>query len=51
MSDVVAAVNGVLSQLGLVLTPPRSHVEEGTLFVDPIRLGIAPNPTRDRSQE
>jgi hypothetical protein len=47
-SDVVAEINSVLSQLGLVLTPPRSHVEEGTLFVDPIRLGIAPNPTRDQ---
>ncbi len=47
-SAAVAAVNAVLSQLGLVLTPPRSHVEQGTLFVDPIRLGITPNPTRDQ---
>ena len=47
-SDVVSSINAVLSQLGLVLTPPRSHVEEGTLFVDPIRFGITPNPTRDQ---
>ena len=47
-SAVVSSINGVLSQLGLVLTPPRSHVEEGTLFVDPIRFGIAPNPARDQ---
>ncbi len=47
-SAAVSAVNSLLSQLGLVLTPPQSHVEEGTLFVDPIRLGIAPNATRDQ---
>jgi hypothetical protein len=47
-SAVVAAVNDVLGQLGLIMSPPRSHVEEGTLFVDPIRIGIAPNATRDQ---
>ena len=47
-SAVVAAVNDVLDLLGLVLSPPRSHVEQGTLFVDPIRLGVRPNAARDR---
>ncbi len=46
-SAVVAAVNALLQQLGLSLTPPVTHVEDDTIFVDPIRLGIAPNQTRD----
>jgi hypothetical protein len=46
-SAVVAAVNALLQQLGLSLSPPVTHVEDDTIFVDPIRLGIAPNQTRD----
>jgi hypothetical protein len=46
-SAAVAAVNAVLQQLGLSLTPPVTHVEDDTIFVDPIKLGIAPNQTRD----
>ena len=46
-SALVQAVNAVLSQLGLVMTPPVTHVEDDTIFVDPIKIGIAPNQTRD----
>jgi hypothetical protein len=46
-SAVVDAVNGVTSVLGIVVTPPKSHVEGDTMFVDPIKVGVAPNPTRD----
>lgn len=47
-SAALAAVNDVLEGLGLVLTPPRSHLDEGTLFVDPIRIGVRPHVARDR---
>ena len=45
-SDVVAAVNGVLSQLGLVLTPPRSPRGRGHPLrrPDPARHRPEPNP-------
>jgi hypothetical protein len=46
-SALVQAVNAVLSQLGVVMTPPVTHVEDDTIFVDPIKVGIAPNQTRD----
>lgn len=46
-SAVVAAVNSVLSNLGIVVLPPVTHVEGDTIFVDPIKVGVAPNPTRD----
>jgi hypothetical protein len=46
-SAVVDAVNSVTSALGIVVTPPKSHVEGDTIFVDPIKVGVAPNPTRD----
>jgi hypothetical protein len=46
-SAAVQSVNAVLSQLGFVLLPPRSHREADTFFVDPLEIGIAPNPSRD----
>jgi hypothetical protein len=46
-SSTVAAINNVLAQLGIVLLPPVSHVETDTIFVDPIKFGVAPNATRD----
>jgi hypothetical protein len=46
-SAAVAAVNDVLEQAGFVLSPPRSHREADTFFVDPLRLGVTQNPTRD----
>jgi hypothetical protein len=47
-SAVVDAVNAVLSNLGVVVTPPVSHREGDTIFVDPIKVGIAPNAVRDQ---
>jgi hypothetical protein len=47
-SATIASINAVLSQLGLVLAPPVSHLEGDTMFVDPIKVGIAPNATRDQ---
>jgi hypothetical protein len=41
------AINDALSQLGIVILPPVSHLEGDTMFVDAIKVGVAPNPTRD----
>jgi hypothetical protein len=47
-SATIAAVNAVLSQLGIVILPPVSHLEGDTIFVDPIKIGVAPTATRAR---
>ncbi len=47
-SAVIQAVNALLSNLGIVLTPPVSHLEGETIFVDPLKVGIAPNEVRDQ---
>jgi hypothetical protein len=48
-SAAVRQVNTVLQPIGLVLTPPRSHRESDTFFVDSLAFGIAQNPTRDQA--
>jgi hypothetical protein len=47
-SAVVRQVNTLLQPIGLALTPPRSHRESDTFFVDPLAFGIDQNPTRDQ---
>ena len=34
--------------LGLNIQLPRVHTENGTTFVDPLRIGVVPSPTRDQ---
>jgi hypothetical protein len=41
------ALEDVLHSLGLTLTPPQSRVEQGIVFVDPLRIGIVPSTLRD----
>lgn len=50
VDDVVAGlaqVNEVLDPLGFFLDPPTVRNESGIVFVDPLRIGIEPSPTRD----
>ena len=39
--------NALLGRVGVLLTMPRSHVEAGILFVDPLAVRIVPSTTRD----
>ncbi|MGH9085804.1 MAG: hypothetical protein ACRDYW_10160, partial [Acidimicrobiales bacterium] len=42
-----AALNDLLKPFGLVVTPPSVRVEQGIVFVDPLRFGVIPSPERD----
>ncbi|MEO7430269.1 MAG: hypothetical protein ABIY48_12905, partial [Acidimicrobiales bacterium] len=42
-----AALNALLKPLGLNLTPPGVRVEQGIVFVDPLKIGVIPSPERD----
>jgi len=42
-----AALNDLLKPLGLVVTPPAVRVEQGIVFVDPLKIGIVPSQERD----
>jgi hypothetical protein len=44
----IADINAALGRLGLVLSPPLAHLNEGVLFVDPLQIGISPNLARDQ---
>lgn len=39
--------NAVLEQVGIRITAPRTLVSEGIAFVDPLKISIVPNETRD----
>ncbi len=43
----LAQVNQVLNRVGLNLDPPRTHLDQGIMFVDPLGLSVVPNSTRD----
>ena len=50
VGDPVAALEvagRALAPLGFSLVMPRSHESGGRMFVDPMRIGIGPNATRD----
>jgi hypothetical protein len=47
-ASTIAVVNGLVAEVGLVLAPPVAHLEQDVLFVDPLRVGIAPNALRDQ---
>ena len=42
-----AALNEVLQPFGLNVTPPGVRVEQGIVFVDPLRIGVVPSAERD----
>ncbi len=43
----LATLEDVLGALGLTITPPVTRVEQGIVFVDPLRIGIVPSTARD----
>jgi hypothetical protein len=43
----ITVLRDVLGALGLTLTPPQTRVEQGIVFVDPLRIGIVPSVARD----
>ena len=43
----LAEANAVLRPLGFNLEPPTVRKESGIAFVDPLRIGIVPSPTRE----
>lgn len=44
----LAQANTVLNTLGFFLEPPVVRKDAGIVFVDPLRIGIEPNTTRDQ---
>jgi hypothetical protein len=48
LSQVLAAVNQALSNLGVQLQFPQNTVTQGIQAVSPLELDVVPNPTRDK---
>lgn len=44
----IAEANAVLSELGIVISPPKVRVDAGIQFVDPMKISIVPNDNRDQ---
>jgi hypothetical protein len=45
--EQMTVLKDTLNALGLTLDPPRTRVENGIVFVDPLRIGIVPSTLRD----
>jgi hypothetical protein len=45
--EQMAVLKDTLNALGLTLDPPKVRVENGIVFVDPLRIGIVPSTLRD----
>lgn len=45
--DQLEVVNQLLGVLGVEITAPEVRVEEGIVFVDPLKIAIVPNTLRD----
>jgi hypothetical protein len=45
--DQLSVLKDTLGALGLTITPPTTRVEQGIVFVDPLRIGIIPSVLRD----
>src|SRR5437763_5603991 len=43
----LAQINTVIQPLGIQIQPPKSHVDAGILFIDPMALQVVPAPARD----
>ena len=41
------SLKDVIEPLGFTLTPPRTRVEQGIVFVDPLVVGVIPSQARD----
>jgi hypothetical protein len=46
-TEQLTALKEALAPLGLLVEPPNVRVEEGIVFVDPLKIGIVPNAQRD----
>jgi hypothetical protein len=46
--STLASLNAVLNALGIDVQPPSFHVLQGIGYVDPLRISIVPNATRDQ---
>lgn len=46
-ADQLTALSDLLKPIGLTVTPPRIRVEEGIVFVDPMKIGIVQSEQRD----
>lgn len=42
-----AALKDILAPLGIAVTPPAVRVEQGIVFVDPLKIAIVPSAQRD----
>jgi hypothetical protein len=45
--EQMTVLKDTLNALGLTLEPPRTRIENGIVFVDPLRIGIVPSTLRD----
>src|SRR3546814_16066623 len=45
--DQLEALKDLVAPLGLNISTPKVRVEEGIVFVDPLKIGIVPNQQRD----
>lgn len=46
-ADQLAALETVLAPLGLAITPPATRVEQGIVFVDPLKIAIVSSEGRE----
>jgi len=47
-AEAIKQLNGALNTIGIELTPPEARSGAGFIYVDPIKIGIVPNATRDQ---
>jgi len=47
-SVVIDSANVALAPFGLKMTAPKAYEAGGVLFVQPLTIGVVPNPSRDR---
>ena len=45
--DQLKSLKDVLNALGVTIQAPASRVEQGIVFVDPMKIGIIPSTARD----
>ncbi len=46
-ATILDLANSILGTLGVIVTRPVAHEAAGIMFVDPLRIGVVPNATRD----
>lgn len=45
--EALAGLNAVLGNVGILIQPPQVRAASGRMYVDPMRISVVPNPTRD----